>query len=84
MLERWRCGKNTRCPLSLVAILKNLYLFCSTPRQSLLSFLKKSRKTFLQYLSYKKKEIFVHHIGNLTQHLSEKSIGDDLSFTDIA
>ena len=52
----WPYGKNTRRPLSLVTIKKNLSLFCSMPRRvlKLLSFLEKSTKTFLQFDLQKK------------------------------
>ena len=48
----------------------------------LLYFFEKSTKISLQFDLQKK--IFVKCIQNLTQHLSEKFIGDNLSITDIA
>ena len=47
----------------------------------MLSFLGKSGNTFLQG---DLKKNFVKRIKNLSQHLSEKFIGDNLSITDIA
>ena len=44
-------------------------------------FLKNLEKHFCYMIC---KKIFVKHIENLRQHLSEKFIGDDLSITDIA
>ena len=46
------------------------------------SLLKNLAKLFC-ILTYKKKN-FVQHVENLSQHLSEKFIGDNLSITDIA
>ena len=80
----WRCEKNTRCPLSLVAILKKslLVLFNATAESVNYSvFWKKLQKRFSN-LTFKKN--FVKHIKNLPQHLSEKFIGDNLLSTDIA
>ena len=64
--------------------LKKFSLFCLNPWQSreLLSFLEKSRKTFLHFDLQEKK--IVKHVESLPQHLSEKFIGDNLSITDIA
>ena len=63
---------------------KSLFvLFGATARVGeLLSFLEKSRKTFLQFDSQKK--IVVKLIENLPQQLSEKLIGDNLSIIGIS
>ena len=58
------------------------FVWCLGRVRELLSFLEKSRKTFLR-LDLQKKN-FVKHMGNLPKHLSEKFIGDNLSITGIA
>ena len=75
--------KNTRCPLNLVAIFKSLSVLLNAMAESVNCslFLKNLEKHFCNMI-YKK--IFVKHIENLRQHLSEKFIGDDLPITDIA
>ena len=81
----WRYGKNTRCPLRLVVILKNYFfvlLNFTAESVNCFLFLKNLEKTFLQFDLQKKN--FVKHIENLPQHLSEKFIGDNLLTTDIA
>ena len=57
------------------------FVSCHGRVRKLLSFLEKSRKTYLQLFT---EQNFVQHIENLPQHLSEKFIGDNLSITDIA
>ena len=54
---------------------------CHGRVREVLSFFEKSRNTFLQSDLQKH---FVKHVKNLSQHLSEKFIGDNLSITDIA
>ena len=78
--------ENTRCPLRLVVILNNyffvLLLDFTAESANCSLFLKNLEKTFLKFDLQNKN--FVKHIENLSQHLSEKFIGDNLSITDIA
>ena len=81
----WRYAKNTRCPLRLVVILNNYFfvrLDFTAESANWSLFLKSLEKTFLKFDLQNKN--FVKHIENLSQHLSEKFIGDNLSITDIA
>ena len=77
----WRCEKNTRCPLSLVAIFKKSFIVLFNATTESVNYSVFWKKRFCN-LTYKKN--FVKHIENLPQHLSEKFIGDNLSITDIA
>ena len=77
--------EKTRYPLRLVVIFKNYFFvwlnfIAGSVNCSL--FLKNLEKTFLQFDLQKKN--FVKHIENLSQHLSEKFIGDNLSIINIA
>ena len=80
-LMSWRYGKNTRCPLSLIAIFKKtLFVLFNATTESVNHsvFWKNLQNTFAIWFT--KKKNFVKHIENL----SEKFIGDNLSITDIA
>ena len=82
-LQSWRCEKNTRCPLSLVAIFKKsiIVLFNATAESVNYSvFWKNLQKRFCN-LTYTKN--FVKRIENLPHHLLEKFIGNNLSITNI-
>ena len=77
--------EKTRCPLSLVVILKIYFfvLFNFTAEYVICSlFSKNAEKNILQFDLQKKK--LRQNIKNLPQHLSEKFIGDNLSIIDIA
>ena len=77
--------EKTRCPLRLVVIFKNYFLVWlnfTAESVNCSLFLKNLEKTFLQFDLQKKN--FVKHFKNLSQHLSEKFIGDNLSIIDIA
>ena len=81
----WRFGKNTRCPLRIIVILNNYFfvlLNFTAKSANCFLFLKNLEKTFWKFDLQNKN--FVKHINNLSQHLSEKLIGDNLSITDIA
>ena len=80
-LQSWRCEKNTRCPLSLVAIFKKSFIVLFNATTESVNYSVFWKKRFCN-LTYKKN--FVKHIENFPQHLSEKFIGDNLSITDIA
>ena len=74
----WRCGKIHGLYKACLRFKRSV---CHGKVRELLSFLGKSRKTFLQF---DLKKNFVKHIENLPQYLSEKFIRDNLSITDIA
>ena len=79
--------EKTRCSLRLVVSFKNYFFVwlnftAESVNRSL--FLKKLEKTFLQFDLGLQQKNFVKLIENLTQHLSEKFIGDNLSIIDIA
>ena len=77
--------KNTRCPKSLVAIKKSLFVLLNATAEfvNCSVFLKNIEKYFCN-LIYKKKKNFVKRIENLPHHLSKRFIGDNFSITDIA
>ena len=70
--------KNIRCPLSLVAIKKSLFVLFSATAESVLY------SVFWKNLQNTYKKNFVIHTENLPQYLSEKFFGDSLSINDIA
>ena len=67
----------------LLQFKKSLFVLFNAPAESLdcSLFLKNEEKHFCN-LTYRKN--FFRHIENLSQHSSEKFIGDNLSITDIA
>ena len=82
----WRYGRNTRCPLSLVAIFKkSRFVLLNVTAESVIFsvFLEnlKKRRPYLQFDSQKNTS---SDIENLPQRLLEKFIGDNSSITDIA
>ena len=84
-LAQWRYGKNSRCPLRLVVILKNYFfiLFNFTAESVNCSLLKNLDTTFLQFHLQKKKTLS-HTLKIHRKIYRKKFIGDNLLIIDIA